>query len=332
MNTLRPLPLLLSSRGMRAVLSGAGAGSGSLLLRVAGTSAPSGVFGRIAAPGGRIINPRYSSTAATEELQVQQQPPQETEAAEEKKKEYRPRSVPPPGHGERIWVFFNRDTNQTVYSLTPTLNATKAMRQLLFTGKKLKPSTFRRDFWWPLLLIEFGAGKGSVGRSAFQKLRELQKRHLLEWTQLPEVKKHMFSLKRQGERGKELLDQRGNTVADIAAVLAGRGKGNAVLVTEENEEDNKVTGKAGEKKKLEGVVDVSIPVDDAVEEEGKDEADGAKPYKAVKLHEAHVYWTNEQDKYYTENWTGNVQHMVGLPELDPEVKKALGGKGLNLLE
>ncbi|KAL2270433.1 hypothetical protein VTJ83DRAFT_2617 [Remersonia thermophila] len=335
MNTLRPLPLLLRSRGVQAVWGGASAGSSSsssnLFLRAAGTSAPAGVFGRIATPGGRVVaSTRYSSSmaAAAEEAQIrqQQQPPQqEAEASQEtetaKDKEYRPRSVPPPGHGERIWVFFNRETNQTVYSLSPTLKATKAMRQILFTGKKLKPSKFRRDYWWPLLLIEFGAGKGDVGRSAYHKLRELQKRHLLEWAQLPDERQRLHKLKRQGDRGKELIDQRGNTVADIAAVLAGRGKGNL----------------AAPKARLEGVVEVEVPAEPAAETaETAAEATAAEgaaaPLKAVKLHEARVFWTNEQDKYYVENWTVNVQHVVGLPELDPEVKKALGTKGLNLLE
>jgi hypothetical protein len=27
-----------------------------------------------------------------------------------------------------------------------------------------------------------------------------------------------------------------------------------------------------------------------------------------------VYWANEQDKYYAEEWTANVTHVVGLPE------------------
>jgi hypothetical protein len=34
----------------------------------------------------------------------------------------------------------------------------------------------------------------------------------------------------------------------------------------------------------------------------------------VKLHQATVYWANEQDKYFAREWTENITHVVGLPE------------------
>jgi hypothetical protein len=42
----------------------------------------------------------------------------------------------------------------------------------------------------------------------------------------------------------------------------------------------------------------------------KAEVDG----REVRLHQATVYWANEQDKYYAEAWTENVTHVIGLPE------------------
>ncbi len=133
-------------------------------------------------------------------------------------------------------------------------------------------------------MVEFGAGQGDVGRSVFQKLRELRKRHLLEWED-----EALLNVSRR-ERGKALNDQRGNFVADLAAVLSGVGKGNLVRVTSETP------------KKEEGVVEVK----------------GGEGKGKVALHQATVYWANEQDKYYAEEWTENVSHVVGLPEKAPK--------------
>jgi hypothetical protein len=54
---------------------------------------------------------------------------------------------------------------------------------------------------------------------------------------------------------------------------------------------------------VQGVVEVNV--------EGLEEGEEKKK---VKLHQATVYWANEQDKYYAEAWTDNVVHVIGLPE------------------
>lgn len=77
-------------------------------------------------------------------------------------------------------------------------------------------------------MIEFGPGQGVVGRSVFQKLREFRTLHELEWGwQAEELK----SLSRQ-ERGKKIHNQKANAVADIAAALAGAGRGNLMWMSE----------------------------------------------------------------------------------------------------
>ena len=98
----------------------------------------------------------------------------------------------------------------------------KAMRQIPFNGKKLKPPSLRRDYWRPMALIQFPEGLGEVGRSVFHKMREFRVRHELSWEndEYLKLSKH--------ERGIELNDQRANTVADMAAVLGGAGKGNKI--------------------------------------------------------------------------------------------------------
>ena len=142
-------------------------------------------------------------------------------------------------------------------------------------------------------MVEFGAGQGDVGRSVFQKLRELRKRHLLEWED-----EALLNMNRR-DRGKALNDQRGNFVADLAAVLSGVGKGNRVSFWQGGE-----TAEVVERpQKGDGVAEVK-------REEGR---------RKFMLHQATVYWANEQDKYYAEEWTENVSHVVGLPERAPRV-------------
>lgn len=96
------------------------------------------------------------------------------------------------------------------------------------------PAALRKDLWHPMARITFPEGKGTVGLSAFQKLREYRKRHELEW----ELKEgdHIFwdpkgreeedkpgtfqpGPRRIKERNKLLSDQKANSIADIAAVL-----------------------------------------------------------------------------------------------------------------
>lgn len=138
-------------------------------------------------------------------------------------------------------------------------------------------------------MVELGAGRGDVGRSVYQKLRELMKRHQLEWED-----EALLNMSRR-ERGKALNDQRGNVVADIAAVLAGRGKGNKMLVADAPAAEGGVAKKVDKKK------------DGATEE----------------LYEATVYWANEQDKYYAASWSDNVTHVIGLPEKPKKVKEVV---------
>ncbi|KAK4249611.1 transcriptional regulation of mitochondrial recombination-domain-containing protein [Corynascus novoguineensis] len=206
---------------------------------------------------------------------------------------YRPRSVPPPGHAERIWVYNHIMANLTVYSLTQEMNPTKAFRQFAFTGKKLVPAKLRKDYWRPLAVVEFGEGKGDVGRSVFQKLRELKKRHLLEWDADATTEAALLRMSRR-ERGEALNDQRGIFVADLAAVLAGRGKGNRMVI-----------GSPTTAHQTEGV-----QAGGGQEVQEKE----VSPTPAGSLHAATVYWANEQDKYYAREWSDNVTHVVGLPE------------------
>lgn len=146
------------------------------------------------------------------------------------------------------------------------------MKQIPFNGKKLHPISLRKDYWRPMAMIQFPPGLGVVGRSVFQKMREFRKLHELAWENDEYLKmtKH--------ERGVALNDQKANTVADMAAVLGGAGKGNKIW---EEEPEERAAGQDGERQ--------------------------------GKLHSATVYWANAQDQSYAEAWSSNVTHQLGVP-------------------
>ncbi|KAG5985392.1 hypothetical protein E4U55_003620 [Claviceps digitariae] len=193
---------------------------------------------------------------------------------------------PPEGHGEKIWVFSHRRTDQIVYSFESKLDGFHALKQLPFNGKKTKPAKIRKDYWSPMAMIQFPKGQGEVGRSVYQRLRELKHLHEVAWTpdfryKLPKEfteadKKKIAEQKANGkeykpvrskaERGVALNAQKTNSIADMAAVLAGMGNGNKV---------NVASSAKGEEPKL-------VPVE--------------------------VRWSNDQDREYAESWSTNVLH------------------------
>ncbi|KAI6751133.1 hypothetical protein HG530_014047 [Fusarium avenaceum] len=204
----------------------------------------------------------------------------------------------PEGHGEDIWVYGHRRTDQIIYSFDKTLNGFHDLKQLPFNGKKTKPAKLRKDYWSPFAHISFPAGKGSVGRSVFQKLRELKHLHEVAWDdefrhKRPEEytaadrkriaeeeekgNKNYRPIRTKEERGVALNAQKPNSIADIASVLSGAGRGNKIVVSEE--------------------------------------AEGAER----KLLEVKVSWANDQDKQYAQEWSGNVAH--GLFEKPTYVSK-----------
>jgi hypothetical protein len=163
------------------------------------------------------------------------------------------------------------------------------MKQLSFHGKKTRPAKLRKDYWSPMAIINFPKGQGSVGRSVFQKLRELKHLHEVNWSsdfryKTPEEytegdKEAVANAEAEGreftpirtrkDRGVALNRQKANTIADMAAVLAGQGKGN----------------------KLAAVSDA----------EGEAEA---------KLLDVTISWKNNLDQNYAVEWSDNVSHEL----------------------
>ncbi|KAK2592523.1 hypothetical protein QQS21_009768 [Conoideocrella luteorostrata] len=192
----------------------------------------------------------------------------------------------PEGHGEKIWVFRHRRSDQIVYSFEEKLDGFHALKQLPFNGKKTKPAKLRKDYWSAMAMIQFPKGQGEVGRSVYQKLRELKHLHEVAWTdgfryKRPEQftdaeKKKIAEEKAKGqeyrpvrsksERGIALNAQRTNSIADMAVVLSGHGNGNKI-------------------------------------------SDAGKPAEGgLELVPVSISWANDQDKEYAEMWSNNVTH------------------------
>ena len=91
----------------------------------------------------------------------------------------------------------------------------QVLKQLTFAGKKTLPSALRKDMWRPLLTATFPSP--SQGLAAFRKLRELRMLHEHNWEHPdPDARKQP----EKKERGRIIMDQKANSIADIAWVLA----------------------------------------------------------------------------------------------------------------
>ncbi|CAD6567308.1 MAG: hypothetical protein ASARMPREDX12_000199 [Alectoria sarmentosa] len=129
-------------------------------------------------------------------------------------------------YGQHIYFYNNIRTNQVVYSLTRHLNNAASLSQLPFLGKKTVPPRLRKDLWNPFCMVYFPSQH--AGLAAFRQLREFR---ILHETSYPldiitETEgKWKGSLLPKKRRGKVLMDQKANSVADLAAVLQLQEKG-----------------------------------------------------------------------------------------------------------
>ncbi|TVY88683.1 Uncharacterized protein LAWI1_G007605 [Lachnellula willkommii] len=195
--------------------------------------------------------------------------------------------------GRQIFVYNHLQKNHVVYSLTKALKNNKSLRQLPFNGKKSVPRALRKDHWTPLATLTFPSPP--IGISAFQRLREFRRRHELEWTKarlfpdekelkdyeagidVESAKNKRITEKQRGKKksrerrkmtGRKLMDQKPNSVADMAFVL---GRLDAVKVGTEK----------GSRLGLHG------------------EGTGAQ---------VEVLWNDLLDAEYAETWSANVVH------------------------
>ncbi|KAJ9638998.1 hypothetical protein H2199_006859 [Coniosporium tulheliwenetii] len=145
--------------------------------------------------------------------------------------------------GQHIYVYNNFRTNQVVYSLTRSIKNNDALAQLTYTGKNSVPRAIRKDLWRPLLTVSFPSAL--QGLSAYRKLREFRRLHETTWSDADVAARRQHVLlgpgkfrnkdkeeedgedwwrdieRKPGKKEKKmmLMDQKANSIADLAAVL-----------------------------------------------------------------------------------------------------------------
>ncbi|KAF6222342.1 hypothetical protein HO133_001428 [Letharia lupina] len=196
-------------------------------------------------------------------------------------------------YGQHIYFYNNIRTNQVVYSLTRHLNNAAALSQLPFLGKKTVPSRLRKDLWNPFCMVYFPSPH--AGLAAFRRLREFRALHEKSYPLdiIRETEgKWKGSLLPKKRRGKVLMDQKANSIADLAAVLQLQkiGPSEERIVNAERRRRRVETLK---KQKGEDKVK-KAPIDVASEMGG---VDGVK-----------VRWANILDAEFAETWPEEVFH------------------------
>lgn len=134
-------------------------------------------------------------------------------------------------------------------------------------------------------MIQFPEGYGEVGRSVFQRLRECKTLHELSWGDDMFYDKDGNPLSKH-ERGKKLNNQKANAIADMAAVLGGKGKGNKIWTAMADDKPEDLAN-----------------VEAADEKNVKKDDEGTKA-----LVKAEVWWVNDQDRNFARRWPSNVTH------------------------
>ena len=134
-----------------------------------------------------------------------------------------------------------------------------------------------------MALIQLPQGCGKTGESIYHKLRELKRLHELSWGD------EVFLSEQGGqatkkERGILLNNQRLNSIADMAAVLAGQGRGNLIWTSRTADASGRTPPS-------------STP------SEAEDEAPEGK-----ELLDVVVYWENELLRQHAQSWSPNVTH------------------------
>ncbi|KAL9124728.1 MAG: hypothetical protein Q9217_005975 [Psora testacea] len=201
----------------------------------------------------------------------------------------------PAKYGQHIYMYNNIHTNQVVYSLTRHLNNNKSLAQLPFLGKKTRPAKLRKDLWLPYCLASFPSPY--AGLEAYRALREYRRLH--ETAYDPDIitekyGEHRGQLLPTKKRGKVLMDQKANSIADLAAVLLQQEEGPSKERLESAERRIKRVEKL---KKQKGGRNVNKrPVDLRKELEG--------------VGGVTVRWANLQDADFAETWPMDVEHDV----------------------
>lgn len=169
-----------------------------------------------------------------------------------------------------------------------------ALKQLPYLGKKTVPAVLRKDLWLPFALVEFPSPL--QGLNAFRKLREFRRLHETAYPiELITIKEgdDAGKLMKIKQRGKVLMDQKANSVADLAAVL---------LQDEVGPTDESMKHKERSKRFWDRVNRQKI-------EAGKPPTQ-KRPSLSLGpvVSGVRIRWANIMDAHYAEKWPGSVVH------------------------
>ncbi|KAI9810295.1 MAG: hypothetical protein M1827_006345 [Pycnora praestabilis] len=215
-------------------------------------------------------------------------------------------------HGRQIFVYSNLRTNQTIYSLSWMMKNNDALRQIPYLGKKTVPAALRKDLWQPLATITFPTCP--QGLTAYHKLREYRKIHETAYPTDYVKDEKTGGVMSKKKRGRKLMDQKANSIADIAAVLLAQDKALAPVP----EAEKKPTRRRGR----------SLPSSkSASQDAGGEESIGEITEGAgkVKMYDGTVQirWGHLLDAEYAESWPENVLHDEMPNKLDALIPREL---------
>ncbi|TAQ86489.1 hypothetical protein B7494_g5186 [Chlorociboria aeruginascens] len=193
-------------------------------------------------------------------------------------------------HGREIFVFNHLQTNQVVYSLTRALNNNDALKQIPYNGKKTVPRALRKDLWAPFAVLQFPTFASEVGLSVYQRLREYKHLHEVLWDESIryEEKEGRINTLSVRERSRKLMNQKANSIADMAAVLG--------LLSTPTKIDEEVNGEE---------IDTGAKVGVLPAYEGNVGVVGERSGINVT-----IKWRDTLDAEFASEWTGNVVHEV----------------------
>lgn len=169
-----------------------------------------------------------------------------------------------------------------------------SLKQLPFLGKKTVPAVLRKDLWHPFAMVEFP--RPVQGLIAYRKLREFRRLHETTYPLEIITEKegpHKGQLMGTKKRGKVLMNQKANTVADLAAVLLQQDR---APTTEQMERSKRRLKLVERMKKQKGANKVKKKPVPATELSG---TDGVM-----------VRWANILDAEYAETWPAAVVHNL----------------------
>lgn len=175
---------------------------------------------------------------------------------------------------------------------------------MTFVGKKSVPASLRKDVWQPMATISFP--HPPQGLSAFRKLREYRRMHELS---IPledirdKTKNDPTALIERKKRARLLMDQKANSVADMAAVLKKQDEAGPVWDKTEEATASVVSAKGAPRGRSRTLINAWLL--------GKKEAAAeSEQVKRSGVEGVTISWRNLFDAEFAESWPKAVVHSA----------------------